>query len=163
MAAGVQRVDPATHYFMLQIDMELAVPNRRSSMRGVRARLEVHEIAQRGEVNSEDPAESWNAKFRMHRTSGKMPIDDEGLVEVVVYINMVQRQPDGGMVTAQRFMASVAYTKAVDPHHGKLTREHMLVLGDELGRATYWQVAQDLLSDIVTEYSPSSSAQHRYI
>ncbi|KZP03021.1 hypothetical protein FIBSPDRAFT_905332 [Athelia psychrophila] len=62
------------------------------SKQGVGARLMVEEIAEREELHPEETAESWNAKFRMHRTGGTWLVDHERMVEVVVYVCGVSRQ-----------------------------------------------------------------------
>lgn len=153
----MRRVDPATQYLMLNIDVEGVVPNKRSNLRGVGARLCVEEIAQRPALHPEETPESWNAKFRIHRTGGMNPIDHERMVEVLVDVNRVERQGETGIVHTSQSVSAVAYAAVEDPY-GRLTGGTMVLLGEEFGRAKYWEVAQELLSDIVKEYRSSGPA-----
>lgn len=54
----MRRVDAATQYLMLNIDMELAVPNEQWSLRGVGARVWIKEIAERADLHPEETAAS---------------------------------------------------------------------------------------------------------
>lgn len=151
MAAGVRRVDAATQYLMLDIDMEVTVENERTILRGVGARLGIEEIAQRAELHPEETAESWKAKYRIHRTGALRPIEHERMAEIVVHINRLERQADSLMFHTSRFMSTVAYTAIHDPCGG-VDGANMGVLRDEARRAGYWSALQQHLDTIVQGY-----------
>lgn len=153
MAAGMGRVDPATQYLMLHIDMELAVPNDRSSLRGVGARLGIEEICRRAELHPEETAASWDARFRMHRKGWKRLIPQDPLVQIVVHVNMMERQADPLLFHTSRFMSAVCHTRIHDPY-APPTGTNMALQGEEAGRAGYWWVAGQTLDSIVEAYKP---------
>lgn len=151
MAAGVRRIDVATQYLMLDLDMEVVVEKEGTILQGVGVRLGIEEIAQRAELHPEDTAESWKAQYQIHRTGGLRPIDHEQMAEIVVHVNRLERQADPLMFHTSRFKSTVAYIAIHDPCGG-VDGANMGVLRDEARRAGYWRVLLQHLDTIVQGY-----------
>lgn len=151
LAAGMRSVNPATHYFMLNVDVE--VPNDRASLRGLAARLTIEDISQRAELHPENTAESWNARFRMHRMGETPPLPEDRVVQIVVHVNMCERQADPLLVHMSRFMCAVAQTEIHDPYDPP-TAINMVLYGEEDARARYWRKVEDILDGIIRAYRP---------
>lgn len=151
LAAGMRSVNPATQYLMLNIDVE--IPHDRSSLRGVGGRLTVEDISRRAELHPEETAESWHARFRMHRTGAATPLPEDRVVQIVIHVNMVERQADPLVFHTSRFMSAVAQTEIHDPYD-PLTAGNMVLYGAEVARGRYWRQAEQLLDQIIVEYRP---------
>lgn len=116
MAAGLRGLDPATQYMMLDFDMEIVVENDASILQGVAARLAIQDKARRVELHPEESEESWQARYRVHRTGAPIPIPHEEMAEVVVHVNMLERQAAPGIYHTSRFISTVAYAGIHDPY-----------------------------------------------
>lgn len=79
------------------------------------------------------------------------------MVEMVVHVNMVEREGDSVMLRTLQFVTAVAYTESQDPY-GARTGGNMVLQGDKAGRAGYLGVAQQYLDSIVKEYRRSGAA-----
>lgn len=116
MAAGLRGLDPATQYLMLDIDVKIVVEDGARMLQGVAARLKIEETARRVELHPEGTAESWAAKYRVHRTGAPIAIPYEEMAEVVVHVNKLEHQASPGVYNTSRFMSTVAYAGIYDPY-----------------------------------------------
>lgn len=144
-------VDPSTQFLFLQIQVELAIPEDRRSIRGIHTELTVEEISRRPHVHLEETySVSWDARFRIQRRAGRTRSPDERLVQVLVHIRKMERiinQPN--MIKTCQFVHAVAHAEIADPH--ALFNTPMFTrLGEERFRDTCWIKACRTLYSIVT-------------